>query len=61
MLARKYPVMKVVISSTIIQGENQWSALSKEKNSVENSLKKKRGKGKVNNAYYFEYATSEMK
>lgn len=60
MLARKYPVMKVVISSTIIQGENQWSALSKEKNSIENSYKK-RGKGKVNNAYYFEYATSEMK
>lgn len=53
--------MKVVMSSTIIQGENQWSALSKEKNSVENSFKKKRGKGKVNNAYYFEYATSEMK
>lgn len=52
--------MKVVISSTIIQGEKQWSALSKEKNSIENSYKK-RGKGKVNNAYYFEYATSEMK
>lgn len=37
MLARNTRLMKVVISSTIIQGENQWSALSKEKNSIENS------------------------